>query len=266
MQDLERALQLVKDGEGTGGASLCDDSRVEWSGNVTRGETIDLLRCGLNEREQGTEGLDGLVSDSAPSWIIRPNVAGAFPNVPAYLAGHPESMLALMRQSTDKARKLTLVYSCGYKALVRPKQVHAYRHAVNRLVHWLSANRIACDVFAVDANYLSDGYRAYYIWHVQSADSPLQPERVSMTLHPAFMRRAWFDLLAMEYALYNLPGSASCRGGYGRAIEPRLDILKQALKDYDINSLVLLPHISSVDDPDTAIRKSINLKLGVTDQ
>ena len=214
----------------------------------------DMLTNGWPEAVEGVEGLDGLTSDDAPRPGFLRDVGGAFPIVPAHLAGHPASMLTLRALPSETVRGLTLVIDGCYCGAIDTETVLTYARCCMRLVAWLQAEQIDVSIYVVNASMLEGPGKYLYVTPVHESGQILQPERIAAILHPSFLRRAWHQMLNYEETL-DLSGSAR---GAGMPMTANAEELRQVLPE--AFSIVMLPHVGT-GDPERAIKEAINLKL-----
>jgi len=222
-------------------------------------EYNDMLTNGWPDAVEGVEGLDGLTSDEAPRPGFVRDVGGSFPIVPAYLAGHPASMLACRALPSETVRGLTLVIDGCYNGGIDTDKVLNYARCCMRLVAWLQAEQIDTSIYVVNASRLAGPGTYLYVTPVHESGQIPQPERIAAILHPSFLRRAWHQMLNYEDSVLHLPGSCSGAGHPTSANAAELrDVLPEAF------SIVMLPHVGT-GNPDAAIKEAINLKLRRTE-
>jgi len=92
-----------------------------WCGNISHNETVQLALNGddklVPEAEKLLEKLDSDIEIARPEWV--PSIAGAFPSVPDYLAGLPDSMRTMhptMRDTTPVSIYVSTTSSAGIDA------------------------------------------------------------------------------------------------------------------------------------------------------
>jgi len=256
-----RSLDEMRDSLAWAIANDRNDSSVSGSESFTETKSADeylsMLRDGWQEGIEGVEELDGLSTDRAEKICFERSPGGAFPVVPAYLAGAPDSMLRPVPQQADSVRGLTLVIDSSFNCMVNAKDCKEYAHSVMRLLAWLQAEQIETAVYSVIT--IADGsMRMLYAVPIREAGDIMQPERIAAVVHPSFLRRAWFAQVEREYHEHQLPGTGMCTGGYGYPQTATTEELKQALPDS--YSVILLPKVGD-GDPEKAVRETITLKL-----
>ena len=257
----QRSLDDMRDSLAWAIANKRDDSSTTGSegfcATTSADEYLSMLRDGWQAGIEGVEELDGLSTDRAEKICFERSPGGAFPVVPAYLAGAPDAMLRPVPQQADSVRGLTLVIDSSFNCMVNASDCKTYAHSVMRLLAWLQAEQIETAVYSVIA--IQDGgYRMLYTVPIREAGDIMQPERIAAVVHPSFLRRAWFAQVEREHHEYQLPGTGMCRGGYGYPQTASPEELKNALPDS--YSVILLPKVGD-GDPEKTVRETITLKL-----
>lgn len=230
----------------------------DFTGTKDMGEFLDMLKNGWPEGIKNAKGLDGLASDHHERLQFVPDVAGAFPIVPAYLQGDPMSMRCPVQSPTENTRSLTLVIDQCVNAGVTSRSMLDYAQEIMRVVAWLSAERIECSVVSIVANQIK-GNLYYWVTELKAKGDVLQPERLATCVHTSWFRRGWFSVMEHEYHEHEMPNMDRCRGGYGSATNITLSDLPLML-DEESSSIVMLPKADNSDASD-AINRAINLKL-----
>ena len=203
--------------EGTGGSFVGDKSSEQ---------TMRLLRDGdtsaVSESDKLLSRFEQFLSVKGSKFQIVDDVAGAVPNVPAYLAGHPLTMRRRQRMASELAPLTLVVDTCvsaGFSeahirqrgvailalvralALVRPVQLYA---GWNFGTH--KSSKLALGVFArIDT-------------------SPMDLARAAYPLcHPSFLRRFGFEYGGNSHDQFN---ARSIPWGFGDA-----DLVRRALSE-----------------------------------
>lgn len=233
----------------------------EWSGCTIDWARDVLLGRGWDEAVSSCEGLDGLTSDSDYRPQLVRSVAGAFPIVPVYLQGDPQCIYDVRQEKSDAKRALTLIIDMGYSAAVKAAEAMRHAQAIMRVVAWMQAEQIACEVISADATLFignSEGKACidYTLYRVKRADMPYAPERIASALHPGWLRRVSFSLVEHHAKAGILPKDAP--GNYGRSQQLDLRLLAKAIPDAE--SIVVTPKVGTVN-PEQALKHVINLKL-----
>lgn len=230
-----------------------------FTGTDSAGAYLTMLRDGWTAGVEGVEGLAGLSTDSADKIMFARDVGGAFPVVPAYLAGAPDAMLMPRIAPSENVRGLTLVIDGSFGHLTGPGTGLEYARSVMRLVAWLQAEQIETAIYVSIAIRKKAGKTRYvYVIPVREAGQVLQPERIAALCHPSLLRRAWFALVEYEHYERGLPGASVCTDNYGVANVATAEDLRIAIPE--AYSVVLLPKVGS-GDPMRAVQESDTLKL-----
>lgn len=232
-------------------------SKGEWYGVETIEDYQLMLSEGWPEGVAGVEGLDGLSTDAAPKQGFIQDVGGAFPIVPRYLAGLPDSMYRPIVLPSDAARGLTLIINASYDAMIKSSTALDYAQSVMRLVSWLHAEQIDVAVYTIIPSVFR-GTRYNYVTNIRQSGEVSRPERIAAILHTSFLRRAWFALLEHEYNVMNLPGTSVSTGGYGQSYVACAKELSAILPE--AFSVIMLPPVGK-GDPEQTVKEAIALKL-----
>lgn len=228
-----------------------------WSGTMTVEEYRDMLRYGWPDGLADAEGLEGLTSDRDDRLQFVRDVGGAFPVVPAALAGAPDAMLSPRPMPADNVRALTLVIDMAFNCYVNSEDVLKYAQRVMKLVLWLQTEQVDVTVYGViSLNFGTSNY--VYCTPIRDPGTAFQPERIAATVHPSWLRRAHFAMCEREYYEYGFKECVVCRAGYGHPKPVQVEQLQTALPE--AQSIILLPKPGD-GDPLNAVKDSINLKL-----
>lgn len=217
----------------------------------------DMLRDGWPEGVQDAEGLDGLSTDTMERLSFVRSVGGAFPLVPAYLAGAPDAMLMPTQQSADNVRGVTLIIDGGFPCSVDADDCLTYALSVMKLLAWLQAEQIETAVYIAICMRWRAG-RYVYVIPVRMAGDILMPERIASLIHPSMLRRGWFAIVEYEHYTRNLKGTDMVESNYGYPSIPTADELRAVIPE--AYSVIRLPRIGS-GDPLKAAQESDTLKL-----
>lgn len=242
-----------------------DNDGSGWNGYKSTDEYAEMLRYGWPEGVQTAHGLEGLASDAAERLSFRRDVGGAFPVVPAFLAGAPDAMLMPHNDINENVRGVTLVIDTSFNANVSGDTVLKYAQQVMQLVAWLAAERIETAVYAVDCVNFYETPNTLYVCPVREAGQILQPERIASVIHPGFLRHAWFNMVEVEAMLSKTKGMscyansyAAQNSGYGHARHATTEQLAAVLPE--AYSVIQLPKPGD-GDPTKAVEESVNLKF-----
>jgi hypothetical protein len=239
---------------GAFGAASVSDSK-SFAG-TTPSEYRDMLVRGWPEGIEGAEGLDGLVSDRLERFQLQRNVAGAFANVPAHLAGHPASMYDMRVEQSEK-RGLTLVVDLCFNCQIDKEIVIQFARKVMRLVAWLQAQQIEIAVYGV-VIVIMEGTTYVYPITIREHGSVLQPERIAAMIHPSWLRRAWFSMLEYDAHRGCAVAKSATGAGYGFPTYGNAELYRQIFPD--AYAVVMLPKPGD-GDPEKTILDAVNLKL-----
>jgi hypothetical protein len=127
------------------------------------------------------------------------DVAGAFPNIPAYIAGQPLNMRTRVKHQIDSA-PLAIMVDLGISAAINATQVRNRGTAILALVRALSAHRPielwAMDFGGADESGASYGRTSNAVCIAAKIEtSPLDLSSACYALtHPAFVRQILFGL------------------------------------------------------------------------
>lgn len=246
------ALEWAK---GSNGASVRGSPK--FCGTSGIGPYIIMLREGWPEGVKGVEGLEGLSTDASEKLMFVRSVAGAFPIVPALLAGAPDSMLMPRMLPVDHVRGLTLVVDASFNCNVKSSDVKEYAESVMRLVAWLSAEQIETAIYAV-ISVRTGAKKLVYLTPIRQAGEVIMPERVAALIHPSYLRRAWFAMLEYEASIELTLASQTIGESYGRSAKATADELRQLIPE--AYSVILLPKVGE-GDPMKAVQESETFKL-----
>jgi hypothetical protein len=272
--DFATALRTVRERSNNGDAHLesADGTRSTSCNSCTGNRAftatpdadayLDMLVRGWPKAMSGMrEALDGITSDDSERLEFVASVAGAFPIVPAYLAGAPDCMRLPVQRVSEHKRALTLIVNGAFNCDIDAKTATEYAKSVMRLVAWLHAERLDAAVYvAQGSGHYANGRHVSVLTltPLRMLGDVFQPERLAACIHPSWLRRAWFAMLELEYIDLDLPGAESCRGGYGRSVAPELCDLSEALPDAE--SIILLPPVGR-GDPRKAVQEALNIKF-----
>jgi hypothetical protein len=131
------------------------------------------------------------------------DISGAFPNIPAYIAGQPLNMRTRQRAQTESA-PLAIMVDLGISAAISAQQVRNRGTAILALVRALSAHR-PIELWAMDFGSADDGAASAYGFGSSRSNcvcvaakietSPLDLSTACYALtHPAFVRQVLFSL------------------------------------------------------------------------
>jgi len=227
-----------------------------WTGTESIEEYAGMLKDGWAHGVEGMEGLDGLTADDSLSWKLQRDVAGFYPDVPSYLAGHPANMYTLKKKRSSKIKSITLVLDMCFHAGINQQACIDQARELMKLVNWFATNRYDINVYATIAAVMHSN-RHLYVTPVRTQGEKFNPERIAAALHTSFLRRGWFA--AVECDAYEGGGhGGKVASEYGQVETPTLEELRQVLPD--ASSVVVMPK-PGMGDPKAAIERTLNLKI-----
>ena len=153
-------------------------------------------------------------------------VVGFAPNVPAFLAGTPNSMINV---KTIKVRQkvLSFMYNTSVSASVSAERIIKAAANVVSAIMIIEAGGVRVNVWAGEA--FSENGAPDCLWLCKIKDAGQRMDTLKMSYpiaHPSMLRRQWFRLLETTEGV---PGSYVC--GYGRPINDEkrcLETIKNA--------------------------------------
>jgi hypothetical protein len=202
-----------------------DTNDREWFGTANWTEALDLVRKGWPEgREKMARAMSVAAQATnhatAPSMAL--DVAGAYPMIPAAVAGDPMNMVSFAPVEDRRRPIVRLFVSCVYSAGYSANAVMNYGAALMAYVDALEETGHRTEI---TMTYLSD-YRGQRIMPsvlAKRAEDALDVDRMAFVIaHPSFLRRLMFGLLE------TVPEwEASHAGGYGLPTTPKRDELPE---------------------------------------
>jgi hypothetical protein len=173
-----------------------------WNGNVTMGEARDLVRKGWNERPNlSTFAEKILASGETCSHVETENsVAGAFPDIGAYLTGNPESMVQFMEKPAP--RILTVAFDIAALSNITPMQMFRRGAIAVATVETLTRAGYGVKLVAVAAKtgYSKSTQKSIsYSVTIKESTSLLDMDSLTFwACHPASQRRIMFSIQEHE--------------------------------------------------------------------
>lgn len=233
------------------------DGLASWTGSESIEEYASILRDGWADALDGVEGLEGAMDDAASALVFQRDVCGAFPVVPAHIAGAPNSMLRPTIAPVDRTRSVTLVLDGSFASHTKAETVVEYAHSVMRLIAWLQTQQIEVAVELVCA-VKWNAKRYVYTTTVREMGTVSAPERIASMLHPSWLRRAWFATVEVEHYDCTLPGSEMARSSFGSSSSLSPGEVSRLYPETE--SVILLPKVGK-GDPRAAVENALNIKL-----
>lgn len=247
---------MLREAIASGGSGGGARASAPFAGTANASEYLTMLETGWPDGVHGVEGLDGLSVDAEARPTLQRSVAGCFPSVPDFIAGSPLSMYDVQRLPSEH-QSVCLVINAATPGSTDASVILEYAHSVMRLIAALHAQHL--DAAIVLMVRLHMGSRDYcYPVRIRELGQVLQPERIAATLHPSWLRRAFFS--AIDHDAHNGckdAGSAS-NSGYGSAQGIDGELCRQLLPD--ARSVLILPQPGE-GDPTKAVQEALSVKL-----
>lgn len=163
-----------------------------WDLNLGYEGAIKALRGGWAEGAQRAYDLASRleITPQRSRTVLTGAVAGFLPNVPAFLAGSPESMYTTRRTATTGPRFATLVLPCSASAGVSAATLFDRGCAYAALIDGLESSGVSCAVYV-----LRGSSPAFFSIKIKDHGERLDiDDLIFTTAHPAFFRRIIFGL------------------------------------------------------------------------
>lgn len=176
-----------------GAASSSASNDLSFSDGVLLDGAVRMANDGWPEGAKVlSDALDSLPpeSDVRPDWAT--DVCGAFPCVPALVAGDPECM---WNMSGERGyRQVALIVPMSYSASVDAKQVSIYAQAVAAIARSIEASGVDVAIYSVHhgQNRNNERYTGAHAVMVRQFGEPLDLAKVAFAFHSAFLRRLSF--------------------------------------------------------------------------
>jgi hypothetical protein len=208
----------------------------DWSNGLSVQKAIDYCFTGDTSAVPASD----LLLSKMEEHILMPStralwtddVAGAFPNIPAFIAGQPLNMRTRVKHQIDSA-PLAIMVDLGISAAISAAQVSNRGTAILALVRALSAHR-PIELWAMDFGAADEGGMGLpncVVVAARISTTPLDLSTASYALtHPAFVRQVLFSL---ETKYHNFVGGWPFR-------------LNRALSRHEMEVLCapMWPHVS----------------------
>jgi len=176
---------------------------ADWNMNIDTEAAINLCFTGDQSAVAASDALLSRMEEhiTMPSTraIWTDDVSGAFPNIPAYIAGQPLNMRTRTKHQVDSA-PLAIMVDLGISGGISSAQVRARGIAILALVRALSAHR-PIELWAMDFGAADESTASYsrgpnaVCVAAKIETSPLDLSAASYCLtHPAFVRNILFGL------------------------------------------------------------------------
>jgi len=185
--------------EGSGSHADADQKRNPWHGTGTWQQCLDLTRDGWPEGREKAEALRANLTSVMGSRSVRPRmytaVAGFAPNVPAYLAGEPETMYALRPIETLGTGKLVhIVFNCCVSCGIDPQTMMLRGALVMALVDMLELSGYRCEI-TLASGCVFNGTLTQTFIKIKETDEGVNADTLAFWLaNPASFRRWIFSI------------------------------------------------------------------------
>ena len=213
-----------------------NDEYTRWAKTNTYEEADNLLLYGCKELQKKIEkaGVSKLrlsLNSYTTKRRIVSSVVGFAANVPAYLAGTPNSMINV-RQHKEKQRVLSFMYNTSVSASVSAERIIEAAAKVVSAIMIIEAGGVRVNVWAGEA--FSDAGQPDCLWlcKIKEAGQRMDTLKMSYPLaHPSMLRRQWFRLLETTEGV-----PSSYVNGYGSVIDNEKRCM-QTLKNAGVNNI-----------------------------
>lgn len=213
-----------------------NESYTRWAKTNTYEEADNLLLYGCKELQKkiekaGVAQLRLSLNSYTTKRRIVSSVVGFAANVPAYLAGTPNSMINI-RQHKEKQRVLSFMYNTSVSASVSASHIIEAAAKVVSAIMIIEAGGVRVNVWAGEA--FSEGGQPDCLWlcKIKEAGQRMDTLKMSYPLaHPSMLRRQWFRLLETTEGV-----PSSYVDGYGAPITSERRCM-QTLKNAGVNNI-----------------------------
>ena len=177
-----------------------NDDYTKWSHTKTYAEANDLLLYGCKELQKRIEasGVSSLrlkLNSYTNRRRIVSGIVGFAANVPAYLAGTPNSMINV-KQTRVKQRVLSFMYNTCVSRGVSAERIIKAAAKVVQAVMIIEAGGVRVNVWAGEAFETSSCPDCLWLCKVKEAGQRMDTLKMSYPIaHPSMLRRQWFRLL-----------------------------------------------------------------------
>jgi len=244
--DFLETAKGVLSGKRTSGSNT-ESTSTESGGFSGCNSFQDALRMATEGWQDGaaamSKSLDALppALEVLPDWQL--DVGGAFPCVPALVAGEPECVWR-MNDNIRATRRLTLIVPHSYNCMVAATSAQQYAKGVAALVRSMEGSGIDVQVVAFNTNRsASDRTGANYCYAVTVREfgEPLDLAKVAFAFHSAMLRRIGFAWRECTKAALPI-GS----GNYGYT-QPNTLANVHAVCGEDIGAVCMLPGVADIE-------------------
>lgn len=216
-------LRNAKPQPGWGGdhsSERVDPYLTKWAGSDSLGAAIHLAVHGCPvTRDRMEKAVAALAPEQAIEWEFAP--VGVLPNIPAYAAGVPESMMFPV-ETERQTRIARICVNISASASIDPESIINRGAAIVALIDRLQIEGWRIELSVVDQSRHDNDTSSYRIV-VKQAQEPIDMDRISFALaHPSMLRRVLFRIHETVFPRFD--------PGYGSPAN-----LPQYLTDADLN-------------------------------
>lgn len=227
------------------GSYSSDSSYERWAHTRTYEEANELLLYGCKELQRkiekaGVEQMRLTLNSYKNRRHIVSGIVGFAANVPAYLAGTPNSMINV-KQTRVRQRVLSFMYNTSVADYVTAERIIKAAANVVSAIMIVEASGIRVNVWAGEVS-TESGTDCLWMCKVKEAGQRMDTLKMSYPLaHPSMLRRQWFRLLETTEGV---PENFVC--GYGAIVKDELSCMK-ILKNAGVNNIQRSLCFSEVD-------------------
>ena len=222
-------------------------SYEKWSGTATYKEADDLLLYGCKSLQKkiedaGVAKMRAKLNSFTARRKVFSTVVGFAPNVPAFLAGTPNSMINL-RQVKVRQRVLNFMYNTTVSWTVSAEDIVKAAANVVSAIMIIEAGGVRVNLWAGEAFKQDDC--PDILWMVKVKDSGQRMDTMKMAYpiaHPSMLRRHWFRLLETTEGV-----PSDYTRGYGTVIKTE-ERCKETLDNAGMKNIQRVLCFSEVQD------------------
>lgn len=214
----------------------------EFTLGVSLADAVRMAREGWPEGAKVlSDALDSLPpeNDFRPDWAG--DVAGAFPCVPALVAGDPECMWNL--SGARGYRQCALIVPLSYSEVVDAEKVSLYAQAVAAIARSIEAAGVDVAIYSLHhaTGEHGMGKSGAHAVIVRQYGEPLDLAKVAFAFHSAFLRRLSWGWRERSADAVRLGLSAN---GYGSPAAVTPDLVREVCGDVGQN--IILPSVNAL--------------------
>ena len=161
------------------------------------------------------------------------SVVGFAPNVPAYIAGTPNSMIN-MRQIKTKQRVINVLYNASVSGFVSAENIISATSKMLSAIMIIESSGIRVNMYIGELTYCDETSQKFgWILRIKDSGQKLDTLKMSYPLaHPSMLRRHGFRAMEIAEGI----DKAFAEHGYGRPVKDEKDSMK-FLKDCKITNI-----------------------------